>query len=122
MSIINDLSIFTPSSKGSFTDPTKHRRGVFINSLKKQIGLLNGEEIKGRKWWREQYGEVVSSLRYSTTCMDLGEGTHFSVSTLDELKDVYSDLIEEVSKGDLDGLLESHWNKSSFNPENRKVV
>jgi len=121
MSIINKLEFFTPTTKGIHVNPRKHRRHVFCNSLKKQIRLLNGEETKGRKWWVEDGDEVTTSLRYSNEPINFGEGTHFSVSSLDELKTVYEELIKEVSQGGFDELLDNHWEQSSFNPENRKV-
>lgn len=121
MSIISNLNVFTPTSKGTHVNPVKHRRYVFCNSLKKQIGLLSGEETKGRKWWKDYGDEVTSSLRYSNETMNLGEGTHFSVSSLDELEGVYQKLIDDVSQGGFDELLEKHWEKSSFNRKNQKV-
>jgi len=123
MSIINNLNVFTPISKSSFETPVKHRRTVFCKSLKKQISLINGDETTGRKWWKDHGDEVTSCLRYSTTgTINLGDGTHFLVSSLDELKDVYLKLIEEVSHGDYDELLENHLKKSSNDEENTHVV
>jgi hypothetical protein len=121
MSIISNLKVFTPTTKGCHVNPVKHRRYVFCDSLKKQIRLIDGDEIKGRKWWTDYGDEVTSCLRYSADALDLGNGTHFSVSSLDELKEVYSELIEEVTQGGFDELLEKHWEKSSFNHKNQKV-
>lgn len=121
MSIINNLNVFTPTIKGDYLNPVKHRRHVFSNSLKKQIGFINGDEVKGRKWWKDYGDEVTSSLRYSNEPLNLGEGTHFSVSSLDELKEVYQKLIDEVSQGGFDELLEDHWENSSFNRNNQKL-
>ena len=123
MSIINNLNVFTPASKNSQATPVKHRRDVFCMSLKKQIGLINGDETKGRKWWKDFGDEVTSCIRFSTTgTINLGEGTHFSVSSLDELKEVYLKMIEEVSQGDFDERLERHLKKSSNDEENTHVV
>lgn len=123
MSIINNLNVFTPTSKNSQATPVKHRREVFCTSLKKQIGLITGEEIKGRKWWKDFGDEVTSCIRFSTTgTINLGEGTHFSVSSLDELKEVYLKMIEEVSQGDFDELLEKQCEKFLVNSENQNVM
>ena len=123
MSIINNLNVFTPTSKNSQATPVRHRRDVFCLSLKKQISLISGDETKGRKWWKEYDDEVTSCLRFSTTgTINLGEGTHFSVSSLDELKEVYLKMIEEVSQGDFDELLEKQCEKFLVNSENQNVM
>ena len=123
MSIINNLNVFTPTSKSSFETPTKHRRTVFSDSLKRQICLIDDPNIKGRRWWKDHGDEVTSCLRYSTTgTIDLGEGTHFLVSSLDELKEVYRKVIDEVSEGEFDDVLEKHLKKSSNDEENTHVV
>ena len=123
MSIINNLNVFTPTSKSSFETPVKHRRTVFCDSLKRQISLIDDRNSKGRRWWRDHGDEVTSCLRYSTTgTINTGEGTHFSVSSIEELKDVYLTLIEEVSQGEYDEVFENHLKKSSNDEENKHVV
>jgi hypothetical protein len=121
MSIIDELQVFRPSYKGSFSHPTNHRRQVFVDSLRKQIRMIDGENLKGRQWWREEGGVVVACLRYATDVIDLGKGTHFTVSSLEDLKKVYEALIGEVTEGKFDEILESHWKKSSFNRKNRNL-
>ncbi len=119
MSIINELHFYTPSSKGTILDPINHRRSVFVTSLRKQILMIDDENVKGRRWWKEVDGGLVSTLRYSTTPLTLSNGSHFPVSDKETLKSVYEKLIVEVQNGDFDEILESHWNKSPFNRENR---
>ena len=123
MTIINNLNVFTPISKSSFETPTKHRRSVFCDSLKRQISLIDDRNSKGRRWWKDHGDEVTSCLRYSTTgTINLGDGTHFLVSSLDELKEVYLKMIDEVSEGEFDEVLEKHLKKSSNDEEITHVV
>ena len=121
MSILNELNTFIPTSKGSFSDPINHRRNLLVENLKKQISMLDDEEIKGRKWWRQEGNSFVSCIRFSTDIVKFeNSNTHFTVDSKERLKEVYNLIIKEVDEGNFDKILEEHWNKSKFNKKNQK--
>jgi len=119
MSILNNLEMFTPTTKGTFIDPVTRLRNVFTDGLNKQIKMMDDGGVKGRRWWKQEGDDVYSCLRYCSTALDLGEGTHFRTSSLEHLKEVFTAIVQEVSDGGFDKRLADHWDKSSFNVKNK---
>ncbi len=82
-------------------DPLTKARGMFENSLREQIEILNGSRT-GRRWTFMIGGKSYIQLRFGNRPLDLGQGSAIRVRAPENYAETFELLLEALNRGEFD--------------------